>query len=52
MKNAEYSLWVRYPDTLPYIIKARRENRSLVDLINDEYRPRDARGAIWLARSR
>jgi hypothetical protein len=39
-------------DTLPYIIKARRENRSLVDLINDEYRPRDARGAIWLARSR
>jgi len=52
MKNAEYSLWVRDPGTLPYIIKARRENRSLVDLINDEYRPRDARGAIWLARSR
>ena len=37
MKTAEYSLWVRDPDTLPYIIKARRENRSLVDLINDEY---------------
>jgi len=36
MKNAEYSLWVRDPDTLPYIIKARRENRPLVDLINDE----------------
>jgi hypothetical protein len=38
MKEPEYSLWVRDPDALAYIIKARREHRSLVHLINDEYR--------------
>jgi hypothetical protein len=38
MEKAEYSLWVRDPDALAYIIKARRENRSLFRLINDEYR--------------
>jgi hypothetical protein len=30
MEKTEYSLWVRDPDALAYIIKARRENRSLV----------------------
>jgi hypothetical protein len=38
MKEPEYSLWVRNPDAPAYIIKARREHRSLVHLINDEYR--------------
>jgi hypothetical protein len=38
MEQAEYSLWIRDPDTLAYIIKARRENRSSFRLIDDEYR--------------
>jgi hypothetical protein len=38
MKEPEYSLWVRDPDALAYINKARREKRSLFRLINDEYR--------------
>jgi hypothetical protein len=37
MEATEYSLWVRDPDALSYILKARRENRSLINLIHDEY---------------
>jgi hypothetical protein len=37
MKKSEYSLWVRDPDALPYIIKARHEERSLIEVVNDNY---------------
>ena len=36
MEKSEYALWVRDPDSLTLIIKARREGRSLVRLIDDE----------------
>ena len=28
MTEGEFSLWLRVPETLPYIIKARRDHRS------------------------
>src|SRR5436309_7574162 len=37
MTRAEYSLWIRDPDTLPYIIKARHEQRPLTSVVNDNY---------------
>ena len=33
MTQEEYSLWLRVPDALPYIIKARREARPLADVV-------------------
>jgi hypothetical protein len=37
MTQEEYSLWVRMPDALPYILKARRENKRLTDTIVTAY---------------
>ncbi len=36
MTKEEYSLWLRVPDALPYIIKARREMKSLTNTVIDE----------------
>lgn len=33
LTKEEYSLWLRVPDALPYIVKARRENKPLKDEI-------------------
>jgi hypothetical protein len=33
MTQEEYSLWLRVPDALPYIIKARREAKPLTDVV-------------------
>jgi hypothetical protein len=38
MKRPEYSLWIRDPDSLAYIIKARREQRPLTEVINHSYK--------------
>jgi hypothetical protein len=37
MKESEYSLWLRDPDTLSYIVKARRERLPLAQIVNDNY---------------
>jgi hypothetical protein len=37
MTGDEYSLWLRSPDTLPYIIKARYEGKPLTTTIMQEY---------------
>ena len=37
MSQAEYSLWLVDPDTLPVIIRARREQLPLTALVNDNY---------------
>jgi hypothetical protein len=33
MTREEYSLWLRVPDALPYIIKARQEGKLLTDVV-------------------
>jgi len=33
MTQEEYSLWLRVPDALPYIIKARQEAKPLTDIV-------------------
>lgn len=33
----EYSLWVASPGALAYIVKARHEKSSLVDVVNDNF---------------
>ncbi len=38
MTKEEYSLWLRVPDALPYIIKARHENEPLTDAVVHAYR--------------
>ena len=37
LSEAEYSLWLRDPDTLPYIVKARNERLPLQKVVNDSY---------------
>jgi hypothetical protein len=37
MKKAEYTLWIRDPDALNYIIKARHDRIPLEEVINDNY---------------
>ena len=37
MTREEYSLWLRVPDALPYIIKARREKQPLSDMVLHGY---------------
>lgn len=37
MKKSEYSLWLRDPDTLAYIVKARHDEVPLVNVVNDNY---------------
>ena len=44
MTPEEYSLWLRVPDALPYIIKARREAKSLADVV--AHGCRDLRSAV------
>ena len=39
MEKSEYERWVADPDALPYIIKARRQNRPLETVLNDNYLP-------------
>jgi hypothetical protein len=34
MTQEEYSLWLRVPDALPYIIKARHEAKPLADVVS------------------
>lgn len=36
MTLEEYSLWMRVPDALPYIIKTRQERKSLTDVVINE----------------
>ena len=36
MTQEEYSLWLRVPDALPCIVKARREGKSLTDVVVNE----------------
>jgi len=38
MTEEEYALWLRVPDALPYIIKARREMQPLTDAVVHGYR--------------
>ena len=35
MTSKEYALWIRDPDTLPYIVASRRENIPLRQIVND-----------------
>jgi hypothetical protein len=37
MTQEEYSLWLRVPDALPYIITARHEAKSLADVVASGY---------------
>ena len=37
MTKEEYDLFVRDPDALAFIVTARRENRSLRDVVNENY---------------
>jgi hypothetical protein len=39
MKKSEYERWVTDPDSLPYIIKARRENKPLDTVLTENYLP-------------
>jgi hypothetical protein len=37
MTQEEYSLWLRVPDALSHILKARQEGKSLTEIIANEY---------------
>jgi hypothetical protein len=37
MKKSEYTLWVRDPDALTYIVKARRDQVPLTGVVKDDY---------------
>jgi hypothetical protein len=37
MKKSEYSLWLRDPDTLAYIVKSRHDEVPLINVVNDNY---------------
>jgi hypothetical protein len=37
MDKDEYSLWLREPSALPYIIKARHDQLPLLKVVNDNY---------------
>jgi len=37
MKKSEYALWIRDPDALAYIVKARHDHVPLREVINDDY---------------
>jgi hypothetical protein len=38
LEKAEYALWVRDPDTLAFIVKARHEHVPLLGIVKDDYR--------------
>jgi hypothetical protein len=37
LAKAEYALWVREPDTLAFIVKARHEQVPLLGIVKDDY---------------
>jgi len=49
MTEEEYSLWVRVPDALPYIVKARRNRLPLKDVVRHGFQ--EMRGAGSEARA-
>ena len=36
MSNSEYNIWLREPDILPIIIKAKRDHKDSASLMNEE----------------
>jgi hypothetical protein len=43
MERSEFALWVRDPDTLAFIVKARQDQVPLMGIVKDDYRH------LWLA---
>jgi hypothetical protein len=37
LEKAEFALWVREPDTLAFIVKARHEQVPLIGIVKDDY---------------
>jgi hypothetical protein len=44
LQKSEFALWVRDPDTLAFIVKARRDKVPLVVIVQDDYRQLRAAG--------
>lgn len=37
LSKSEFSLWIKDPDVLPYVICSRREERPFAQVVNDNY---------------